>query len=564
MSVLALLFAGLAGAYGKSFLHSEGNASVDAVSFRDEIQRALEGAQGCGGDREGRPGLGEIQDRLLPVWRSLPKNAQGRIDRSMLRYITHRYFMRKSAIVVRGFEEARPPRGSEWAAADLLSERLPRYVESVLTSERADSHGFTLEDVAKTVAILEELIFDSETRLLEKAAYQDHRRYPGEVLTRKDLQRVLESYLIRWILGSEPERFLARLTRQSEQMFDLVPRWREILDFADGQIRSLDYRRQRRAGASRMDAGNALLGYTMADAHEVVGGITASFASFWESECQAMKMTLVGLDKHRTGRVPLSTFHSDEYKNNFAESTGYLRQLGALDETSRWSGPQVVIPNYIQGGSNCLISTPHYLVCCMNSCEALQGEIEQAFSAPAAAPGDLLAVVANMSEQTTVDHDWLADTRGALASQLEQIAEAHGGQVPLHGRLFAQWLHYVFPRECPFPHKAGTTVKANPVDYGEGYLASGSERIANIAAAEAALGSAADAAEYGGAWMSQWDAEEELVTDYGAPASGPWGRPLAVLGAGLLGLVALAGATAGPSAQAVSHGAPECCRSHFV
>ncbi|OLP24478.1 hypothetical protein AK812_SmicGene48940, partial [Symbiodinium microadriaticum] len=25
---------------------------------------------------------------------------------------------------------------------------------------------------------------------------------------------------------------------------------------------------------------------------------------------------------------------------------------------------------------------------------------------------------------------------------------------PLHGRLFAQWMHYAFPHECPYPQIA--------------------------------------------------------------------------------------------------------------
>merc|ERR1719478_1794709 len=38
-----------------------------------------------------------------------------------------------------------------------------------------------------------------------------------------------------------------------------------------------------------------------------------------------------------------------------------------------------------------------------------------------------------------------------IVRQLNMVAEEHGGQVPLHGRLFSQWLHYVFPYECPYP-----------------------------------------------------------------------------------------------------------------
>merc|ERR1719188_1682577 len=34
---------------------------------------------------------------------------------------------------------------------------------------------------------------------------------------------------------------------------------------------------------------------------------------------------------------------------------------------------------------------------------------------------------------------------------MHAIAAKHGGAVPLHGRQFAQWLHFAFPLACPFP-----------------------------------------------------------------------------------------------------------------
>merc|ERR1719281_2166442 len=36
--------------------------------------------------------------------------------------------------------------------------------------------------------------------------------------------------------------------------------------------------------------------------------------------------------------------------------------------------------------------------------------------------------------------------------------------VQLHGRLFAQWLHYAFPHECPYPHLSEKFKGINPVD----------------------------------------------------------------------------------------------------
>merc|ERR1719352_1850687 len=38
-----------------------------------------------------------------------------------------------------------------------------------------------------------------------------------------------------------------------------------------------------------------------------------------------------------------------------------------------------------------------------------------------------------------------------MVSKLHEVAAEHGGQIPLHGRLFSQWLHYAFPYECPYP-----------------------------------------------------------------------------------------------------------------
>jgi hypothetical protein len=44
----------------------------------------------------------------------------------------------------------------------------------------------------------------------------------------------------------------------------------------------------------------------------------------------------------------------------------------------------------------------------------------------------------------------------SLLSKLADVADHHDGRIALHGRLFSQWLHFVYPRECPYPHSAGT------------------------------------------------------------------------------------------------------------
>merc|ERR1740138_431828 len=80
-----------------------------------------------------------------------------------------------------------------------------------------------------------------------------------------------------------------------------------------------------------------------------------------------------------------------------------------------------------------------------------------------------------MTSQTTIDHDDPPVLQGKLTKQLKEIGEMYSGSVPLHGRLFAQWLHYAFPRECPFPHKMGTASTATPTEFGDSYLARNEE-----------------------------------------------------------------------------------------
>merc|ERR1719388_615944 len=49
---------------------------------------------------------------------------------------------------------------------------------------------------------------------------------------------------------------------------------------------------------------------------------------------------------------------------------------------------------------------------------------------------------------------------GTLKDKLQEIAIQNAdGLVPIHGRLFAQWLHFVFPHDCPYPHTGGLSPK---------------------------------------------------------------------------------------------------------
>ena len=177
------------------------------------------------------------------------------------------------------------------------------------------------------------------------------------------------------------------------------------------------------------------------------------FGAFQDHECKQMKDSLVKIEDSDTGRVLLSDFYKPAIGGQwqFQESVAYLRQLGALDESNP-SRPSVIIANYLHSPTNCIASSSFYSVCCMDECEGLLGHLEQKIAAPEASSTRIADLVSKLSSSSVIAPRKL--TQGLL-DRLGEIAAGHGGNVPLHGRLFAQWMHHAFPRECPYPHLSG-------------------------------------------------------------------------------------------------------------
>merc|ERR1712194_561077 len=119
----------------------------------------------------------------------------------------------------------------------------------------------------------------------------------------------------------------------------------------------------------------------------------------------------------------------------------------------------VVIPNYMISQSNCLTSSGFYAVCCTNECEGLMRHVERDLAAPSASPDRIAEVISNLPSDTV---DAPRNLSTALLGRLQDIANFHGGLVQLYGLLFSQWMHHVYPRECPFPHVSGATAPLSP------------------------------------------------------------------------------------------------------
>merc|ERR1719163_2393403 len=62
------------------------------------------------------------------------------------------------------------------------------------------------------------------------------------------------------------------------------------------------------------------------------------------------------------------------------------------------------------------------------------------------------AIAAYVSSLASASQPANRTLSAGLLRLLEDVAAHHDGQVPIHGRLFSQWMHQAYPRECNHPH----------------------------------------------------------------------------------------------------------------
>jgi len=196
--------------------------------------------------------------------------------------------------------------------------------------------------------------------------------------------------------------------------------------------------------------------FSSVDISHLVTRIGDKYGRWQAYECDDLKRTLFGIEDDGTGRVSLSKFYDSHLNHGnwqFTESADYLRATGALDESNP-SNPRVIVPNYILSPSNCVAASSYYSVCCLDECEDFVDHLEKEIRAPTATPARIVELVAAMPPSTFAGQHTIS---ALLLNRLDEIAARNDGQVPIHGRLFAQWMHHVYPRECPYPALPGTT-----------------------------------------------------------------------------------------------------------
>jgi len=388
---------------------------------------------------------------LHPMYTSTPKNEFGRLGHSAVRYTVNRLFVQRHGWFVNGIYEGQGSKQlNETSVTDALLQYVPPRAQHAFEA-RLSNLGLDETEVALLGAIIEHVIFEDAVRELEVSFNTVDIDLESTELRADDVDVVLDMHMSLRLTGLNKELAAGKdlLDLQIDDMeqvvLEMYPRWPLTKQFL------------RELREEKMEPGRTAFDFAaVADIVREIEGRWARWSAM--EECHELKGKLLALEEgSNTGCVRLSDFYrrSLDPKDGwqFKENPAYLRQLGALDE-SEPANPRVIIPNYINMPGNCVPSSKFYMACCISECESLQVQIESALQAPEGTPHQIAAVVKALPAKSAPDHTVLSNN---LILRLFEIADVHGGVVPLHSRLFAQWLHFAYPRECTFPHVAGTT-----------------------------------------------------------------------------------------------------------
>lgn len=462
---------------------------------------------------KGKGSLVDIGRSLINTFESLPKNEQGHLEGPAIRYLVHSYFVKEHGWLIRGLEPGVLDDNGTFEdlgdkeVPEMTGDDIPAFVQTVLKGglkEGQQDTGFRLSDVVAMVAILRNLILNEGLDMLHQS-YLLNGHNPAHTIKEQELAKILDSYMVLLTLGKDPngthplEVAKVQTTRPAFPQIQMFTR--DILGsvaFEDASLSNPFIERE----------------FTWDEA--AVATMTASrgHGKFRDFECQDLRDGLAELDPKQTGRVDMRSFYTKRSIGpwQLTESIEFLRQLGALDESSSIRGPQVIIPNYVTGVSNCDSPSQYFSVCCIQSCEDVLNTIEIGVKQASATPADLISIVGNLS---TGSINAPRNLSTAMTSALNSVAELHGGEVPLHGRLFAQWLHYAFPHECPYPH---VSKGFNPLTSSEWFAQKGKDPMASEdEVSKYSAGNTNKEHEEEVHSMSQWTLEEEMRAGGKAP-----------------------------------------------
>jgi len=447
------------------FANAESFLRASRVTLQ-EVQADLLSELNTGGGAEHLDRIAALEVRLSRAFKALPKSDDGALNHAVVRYILHRFFMQQHGWFIKGLEPNGPVWNPSMAENASAKEWVPAYLQDYLESSGAV--GIDLHKLAVLAATLEDLIRQEANNRLE-AVYSTLEQDQKEPMSMDRIRDVIGMYMVVYLVGgnvsaSSPSEAISKLHRFQKKYTGYA----DVAAWTEGVWKEIEPKSpwlliEPSIDEEYSDAENSFQ-VPHSSATRFVETMGERFGSFNDLECSSLKETLTGIEGPKAGRVRLKDFYSMALYSHwkFNEKVEYLRALGALDE----SDPKeihVILPNYVGARPNCLEASGFYAICCRNECEDLMSYLEEQVAAPSAPASVVAEHVVQFSKEA--GNMSSAQLTPATLRRLDEVAASNGGEVPLHGRLFAQWMHHAFPRECPYPHEAGTTSPLTPDEW---------------------------------------------------------------------------------------------------
>jgi hypothetical protein len=448
-----------------AFLKLNPKLREERITEEDVQTSLLAEIEGTFGQGSASSRIKQLEAVLAPIYAALPKNENGFLGHATVHYALHRLFVQRHGWVMQGLDASGGHRNAT-SGAGMLKEQVPAYIQDLL-EQRLAGRGLGLHELSVIAATIEHLVHSEAIKRLGDA-FKVHNFAPTSLMTQDEANDVLDTYMAAYIVSQDLSNMsLPQALALKGSMPEFYPGWNAVQKF----VRAVRQNCIESEGTAAQKESGGIDFSLVARVAERIG---EQFGPHQNQECIDMKDSLVKIEEAGTGRVRLSDFYKAALGGNllFQEKAAYLREIGALDESDP-AMPRVIMTNYLTSPTNCISSSSFYSVCCMDECEGLLGHLEREIAAPEATSARIASLVSQLTSSSVAAPRELPP---ALLDRLEEIASHHGGSVPLHGRLFSQWLHHAFPRECPYPHVSGTT---NPQTADEWMESTGNEKDAD-------------------------------------------------------------------------------------
>lgn len=417
---------------------------------REKLERALiaEIESAVAGNHSGFDSshLRRLEQELLPIFAALPHKqcaaggSEGSIAHAAARYLLHQHFLRQHAWHVRGLSPARAVSPD----AKSLRSRVAGHLLKVM-EDKVGQQGFGLRMLAIFAATLEHLFRGDEQESL-KHVWSLYGLQAEDVADGPQVRTVLESFVAHHIYawdgenseGKQDQGFVpsVKVAREEvEELREAYTGWPKISLFIQHEV-------ERRAEDSTQKKLN------FQDAQAIANRLLEYLREVSSSLCHEMERSIQSFSGGDKGYVKLADLRGLQFsgsnESSVDEPVDYLREMGALDDSD--PDQHIFVPNYIQGPSNCDMSTSFYDLCCPNTCEKHKEHLELKLLS-AKSGNSSVSVVAVITE--ALQHRLGSALPADMLKSLDIIASSPGGAMPIHGRVFADWLHKVFPRDCP-------------------------------------------------------------------------------------------------------------------